>query len=409
MTRVFGLLTFYCVLNFTDCLLLKCFYRIDHTTWSDGLDCPVQHYNASPVLLKREDSGQIDSGSRHIEHIAGIWNPRRHIFSKSRHRYYQNANSTFQCQRLLKCGDINPNPGPTKYPCACCERPCKINQRALQCDGCNSWCHAKCTRVSQDEYNRLSSTDDTWYCNACTFKWLSDSFFSDSTEESLNNSNSTNSDTSETNVIADYKASIAAYYKFNLSIAHQNINSLQNKMDEIRVLLNQELFDILVLTETKIDSSYNNSLFQHPLYRIIRRDRKKGGGGIMVYIKHSVSACRRRKLEPVDIEAVCIDVKGRGNTWFSLLACYRSPNKNKPTEFLSTLYSTTENLYNHRNELLIIGDLNFNMLNNDSCSPDNRLSEYCDRFQLTNIVTVPTRITDTSSTLLDVILTTHPQ
>lgn len=49
------------------------------------------------------------------------------------------------------------------------------------------------------------------------------------------------------------------------------------------------------------------------------------------------------------------------------------------------------------------------MLNNDSCSPDNRLSEYCDRFQLTNIVTVPTRITDTSSTLLDVLLTTHPQ
>ena len=114
MTRVFELLTFYCVLTLTDCFLLKCFYRIDHTTWYDGLDCPVQHYNASPVLLKREDSGQIDSGSRHIEHIAGIRNPRRHIFSKSRHRYYQNANSTFQCQRLLKCGDINPNPGPTK-------------------------------------------------------------------------------------------------------------------------------------------------------------------------------------------------------------------------------------------------------------------------------------------------------
>ena len=82
-------------------------------------------------------------------------------------------------------------------------------------------------------------------------------------------------------------------------------------MDEIRVLLNQELFDILALTETKIDSSYNNSLFQHPLYRIIRHNRKKGGAGIMVYIKHSVSAYRCRKLKPVDIEAVCIDVKGR--------------------------------------------------------------------------------------------------
>ena len=147
----------------------------------------------------------------------------------------------------------------------------KNNQRALQCDGCNLWCHAKCAYISQDQYNRLSSTDD-----ACTFKWISDSFFSDSTGDSLNNSTSTNSDTSEPSVIVDYKASIAAYYKFNLSIAHQNINSLQNKMDEIRTLLNQELFDILVLTETKIDSSYNNSLFQHPLHRIIRRDRKKG-------------------------------------------------------------------------------------------------------------------------------------
>ena len=138
-----------------------------------GLSSSTLQRFACPV--EEKGFGQIDSGSRHIEHIAGIRNPRRHIFSKSRHRYYQNANSTFQCQRLLKCGDINPNPGPTKYPCACCERPCKNNQRALQYDGCNSWCHAKCTRVSQDEYNRLSSTDDTWYCNACTFKWLSDS------------------------------------------------------------------------------------------------------------------------------------------------------------------------------------------------------------------------------------------
>ena len=105
----------------------------------------------------------------------------------------------------------------------------------------------------------------------------------------------------------------------------------------------------------------------------------------------------------MDIEAICIDVKGGGNTWFSLLPCYRSPRKKKPTEFLPSLYSTTENLYKHRNELLIIGDLNFNMLNSDDCSPEDRLSEYCDRFQLTNTVTVPTRTTDTSSTLLDVL------
>ena len=29
--------------------------------------------------------------------------------------------STFQFQRILKCGHINPNPGPAKSPCAYCE------------------------------------------------------------------------------------------------------------------------------------------------------------------------------------------------------------------------------------------------------------------------------------------------
>ena len=65
------------------------------------------------------------------------------------------------------------------------------------------------TYVSKDEYNRLSSTDDTWYCNACTFNWISDSFFSDSTGDSLNNSTFSNFNTSEPGAVVDYK--VAAY------------------------------------------------------------------------------------------------------------------------------------------------------------------------------------------------------
>ena len=132
--------------------------------------------------------------------------------------------------------------------------PCKSNHHALQCDGCDLRCHAKCAYVSSDDYNRLSSSNNSWYCNACCFNMLSDSFFSESTGDSPDNSTATISDISEPDVIVDYKTSISAYYKFNLSIAHQNINSFQNKMDEITTLLNQELFDILVLTETKIDT-----------------------------------------------------------------------------------------------------------------------------------------------------------
>ena len=79
------------------------------------------------------------------------------------------------------------------------------------------WCHAKCAYVSSDDYNRLSSSNNARYCNASCFNMLSDSFFSESTGDSPNNSTVTISDISEPDVIVDYKTSIAAYYKFNHS------------------------------------------------------------------------------------------------------------------------------------------------------------------------------------------------
>ena len=62
-----------------------------------------------------------------------------------------------------------------------------------------------------------------------------------------------------------------------------------------------------------------------------------------------------------------------------------------------------ESLYNVRNELLIVGDLNFNMLNNDCSVPDVNLTEFCDRFCMTNTIKELTRVTTTSSSLIDVV------
>ena len=46
-----------------------------------------------------------------------------------------------------------------------------------------------------------------------------------------------------------------------------------------------------------------------------------------MYIRNSVSAYRRSKLAPKDIESISIDVKGHNNTRFIILAYYRSPTK----------------------------------------------------------------------------------
>ena len=128
-----------------------------------------------------------------------------------------------------------------------------------------------------------------------------------------------------------------------------------------------------------------------------------------MYVMNTLSVYRRQKLEPSDFESIVIDLKGVNGSRFLIIVCYRSPNKNKPVDFLPSLYSAAENLLNTRNELLIIGDLNFDMLDGGSSVPDNHLSEFCDRFCLSNTIKEPTCFTRSSYSLIDVILASNPE
>lgn len=48
---------------------------------------------------------------------------------------------------VLLAGDVSSNPGPVKDPCAICSKGCHSNQKAVQCDECNKWNHAKCINI----------------------------------------------------------------------------------------------------------------------------------------------------------------------------------------------------------------------------------------------------------------------
>ena len=70
-----------------------------------------------------------------------------------------------------------------------------------------------------------------------------------------------------------------------MSTAHTNINSIWNKIDDIKLLLNEGLFHILAISETTLDSTDDSFHLQHLHYRMLRQDQKKGGGGLLVYIR----------------------------------------------------------------------------------------------------------------------------
>ena len=77
-------------------------------------------------------------------------------------------------------------------------------------------------------------------------------------------------------------------------VLHLNVNSLQNKFEEVQSLITDFRAQIVFLTETKINSSYPNSQFKHEGYDMHQKDRAKGGGGVMAYIYPRI--CHRKNL-----------------------------------------------------------------------------------------------------------------
>ena len=63
---------------------------------------------------------------------------------------------------ILLAGDVSENPGPTKDLCGLCSKICRRNQKAIQCDECDTWYHAKCMDMSNTEYANLCNPSSTW-------------------------------------------------------------------------------------------------------------------------------------------------------------------------------------------------------------------------------------------------------
>ena len=126
----------------------------------------------------------------------------------------------------------------------------------------------------------------------------------------------------------------------------------------------------------------------------------------MAYVRSNITVMRRCKLEPANIESLSLDVRGNNGVYFMICASHDSPGKCKPTVFLSSMATTLELMYNLRREIVVIGDLHF-----DLCSDHKdikKCKELCDQFQLTNSVETPTRVTKSIAALLDLILSSHP-
>ena len=72
-----------------------------------------------------------------------------------------------------------------------------------------------------------------------------------------------------------------------LIIAQFHINSLRCKFDSLAQILHSNV-DILLVSETKIDSSFPTGQFKIEGYTTYRLDRNSNGGGILLYVREDI-------------------------------------------------------------------------------------------------------------------------
>ena len=198
-----------------------------------------------------------------------------------------------------------------------------------------------------------------------------------------------------------------------LKIMDMNVRSLGNKVEAIRILLLSRSLDILALTETWLDETWNDKELAVVGYNLFRRDREANnqsrscvGGGIVIYARDSLMGKRRYDLESNEMEQMCIEVKQHRYASFFVSSLYRPPNTN--AAFFKHLTQLVELISAEAKEIHFVGDFNIDLLQrNDPNS--RRLKHLMENFGLHQMIDKPTRITDQSKTLLDHHYSSHQE
>lgn len=190
-------------------------------------------------------------------------------------------------------------------------------------------------------------------------------------------------------------------YCFTLGLL--NIRSLNTGWDELVQSIQLGNFDILCLTETWLKTDSNCSLYSIPGYKLVHSPRRGRGGGVGAYLK---TGLRVKRLEQPDgeLEQMWIAVKfERYNAVFGIV--YR-PESVSIGLAIDCLQNPLAQYLLEYDFLFLLGDLNINCISSDG----NTFIPSCLRvlnesYNLHQVIDKATRITSTSSTLIDVIFT----
>ena len=167
----------------------------------------------------------------------------------------------------------------------------------------------------------------------------------------------------------------------NIIIGTLNINSLANKFDYLKHVINSNL-DIFILQETKLDSSFPVNRFIMDGYKIpYRLDRNRKGGGVMIYVRDDIPSCELSNHNfTKPIEGLFIEINLR-KMKLLLFGTYHSTHPIygiKNADYFEQVGLALD-VYNKYDKFLLAGD--FNVEDTNNC-----LKDFLFQFNAKNIV-----------------------
>ena len=147
----------------------------------------------------------------------------------------------------------------------------------------------------------------------------------------------------------------------NLNFAYLNINSVRNKFENFKEIINGNV-DIFTFAETKLDGSFPTSEFELGYYSPFRLDIIKQSDGLLVYIRSSISSRQLSYGSICDsIQAIPLEINLRQEKWL-MISIYCPPSQDSGF-FIHSLTKTIDHFATKYGNHLIMGD--FNMESNN--------------------------------------------
>ncbi len=292
------------------------------------------------------------------------------------------------------------------YPCGICYINVLDSDKAICCDKCDSWVHIACGGVTDAEYDKLINSDNDanlWNCPKCDLLIFDDSLFDNS------NLSSKSSDTDNQTPKQGMKAG-------KLSCLLVNCRSVKGKVADIQALIEEVKPDMVCGTESWLNSEIGSSEIFPSNYLVFRKDRitDTSGGGVFQAIRQELVVSHRADLDSKS-EVLWTEIQLKNQKSLITGVFYRTSEDKtgvRIDELENSILKIGKDI--NKNNVLIVGDFNLPNIDRENKTvtpkPDystvaaEKLVGIIDEHGLQQLVDKPTRVTETSSSILDLVM-----